>query len=280
MKIDDTKIHLTFSNDDIRIIEENPGVYLNTIVKYKNVNVYFDENGLMHRDDGPAIEPIDDGYFGMWCQHGKAHREDGPAITGIDSGIDIHCLNGRMFVNEETVHRVKAITSLDVDKQLYKVINGNDIDEYQIYSKNGKYHRPDKPAYVKYRNGKAIRIEWWYEGNRMNTVGGPIILEVDKNEWVNVEWNNRIKEPYIIYAQTLDNYYYLKYKTERPDHKLDGPISVLYDPISKKKIYPTYAIDGEIIHTTTGEDYDEYEVAFKIKSREYKLKHFLDETQN
>jgi hypothetical protein len=39
---------------------------------------YKDENGLYHREDGPAIEHAN-GYK-AWYWHGEYHREDGPAI--------------------------------------------------------------------------------------------------------------------------------------------------------------------------------------------------------
>ena len=41
---------------------------------------YYDEDGLPHRDDGPAV--IDDDGTEIWYQHGTFHREDGPAVHG------------------------------------------------------------------------------------------------------------------------------------------------------------------------------------------------------
>lgn len=37
------------------------------------------KGGILHRDDGPAIEYFDGGY--TYYKHGKIHRTDGPAAT-------------------------------------------------------------------------------------------------------------------------------------------------------------------------------------------------------
>ena len=38
--------------------------------------------GLLHRDDGPAIEYVDGSKW--WCRNGKLHREDGPAVERVN----------------------------------------------------------------------------------------------------------------------------------------------------------------------------------------------------
>ena len=48
-----------------------------------NGNVKFtNENGLFHREDGPAIEYTDGTK--KWLINGMYHREDGPAIEWSD----------------------------------------------------------------------------------------------------------------------------------------------------------------------------------------------------
>jgi hypothetical protein len=39
-------------------------------------------NGIPHREDGPAVEYVDGTKF--WYKNGKYHREDGPAIEWSD----------------------------------------------------------------------------------------------------------------------------------------------------------------------------------------------------
>ena len=69
-------------------------------------------NGLLHREDGPAIE-----YFNgtkYWCKNGKLHREDGPAIEYI-TGETEWCLNGKYygydndFTNESWIKFIKTL---------------------------------------------------------------------------------------------------------------------------------------------------------------------------
>jgi len=47
---------------------------------------WHNKNGLLHREDGPAIERPDTygGAFKAWYRNGKQHREDGPAYEGAD----------------------------------------------------------------------------------------------------------------------------------------------------------------------------------------------------
>ena len=49
----------------------------------KGRQVYVDDEGYLHKEDGPAI---DGKYNDYWYNHGYIHRDDGPAIvTNIDS---------------------------------------------------------------------------------------------------------------------------------------------------------------------------------------------------
>lgn len=45
---------------------------------FENRIEYHNEEGYLHREDGPAIQSID-GFEEEWCLNGKIHREDGPA---------------------------------------------------------------------------------------------------------------------------------------------------------------------------------------------------------
>lgn len=49
-------------------------------------------NGILHREDGPAIEWYDETK--EWCQNGLLHREDGPAIERYN-GDKEWFLNGK-----------------------------------------------------------------------------------------------------------------------------------------------------------------------------------------
>jgi hypothetical protein len=58
------------------------------------VNKYWNVNGLLHRENGPAIE-LADGYK-EWQKHGKCHREDGPAKI-FPNGLKEYYLNDKYY---------------------------------------------------------------------------------------------------------------------------------------------------------------------------------------
>jgi hypothetical protein len=47
---------------------------------------WFNSQGQLHRENGPAIEYADGSR--VWCQNGKVHRVDGPAIEYGDGSVE------------------------------------------------------------------------------------------------------------------------------------------------------------------------------------------------
>tara|TARA_B110000503_G_C6875204_1_gene300348 strand:+ start:85 stop:342 length:258 start_codon:yes stop_codon:yes gene_type:complete len=73
------------------------------IVKYFSGSTYHYLNGLLHREDGPAIE-FSNGDK-SWYLNGERHREDGPAIelfyghkVWYYKGKHIYCKNNQEFL--------------------------------------------------------------------------------------------------------------------------------------------------------------------------------------
>jgi hypothetical protein len=64
------------------------------MTKHKN------ENGELHRVDGPAIEWANGSR--EWWVEGKLHRTDGPAVVYITHGSRAWYLNGK-FIKKERV---------------------------------------------------------------------------------------------------------------------------------------------------------------------------------
>lgn len=54
--------------------------------------IWQNDEGLFHREDGPALEYTDSGK--AWWQNGRLHREDGPAIE-FPNGHKEWWLHGR-----------------------------------------------------------------------------------------------------------------------------------------------------------------------------------------
>jgi len=79
-------------------------------------------NGLLHREDGPAIECADG--CKEWRLNGKRHRIDGPAVIYAD-GSKTWYLDGKR-------HRIDgpAVEYLDGDKMWY--LNGKQVTEMEV----------------------------------------------------------------------------------------------------------------------------------------------------
>lgn len=56
--------------------------------------VYRDENGELHREDGPAVIGV--GGHEAWMRHGYRHREDGPAIVDPREGYREWWVDGEL----------------------------------------------------------------------------------------------------------------------------------------------------------------------------------------
>ena len=63
----------------------------NPVVDKYGIRRWFDEEGKLHREDGPAV--IFCGFVKEWYLHGKLHREDGPAVIYADGTVE-YWLNG------------------------------------------------------------------------------------------------------------------------------------------------------------------------------------------
>ena len=57
------------------------------------------ENGLLHREDGPAV--IYSNGHKFWYKNGKLHREDGPAIVAWNGSKQWWMNGGYFFTKEE-----------------------------------------------------------------------------------------------------------------------------------------------------------------------------------
>ena len=101
--------------------------------------IYY-KNGLLHREDGPAIEYADGSE--EWYINGERHREDGPAAEWAYGGKQWY-LNG-------VLHREDgpAFEWADGEKQWYL---------------NGLLHREDGPA-IEYADG---RKQWYLNAEQL-----------------------------------------------------------------------------------------------------------------
>ena len=71
---------------------------------------YYDENGLPHREAGPAV--IGTRGAEVWFHHGKLHREDGPALTTA-WGVNQWYLHGEE-VSEDVIKLLAFVHGKDL----------------------------------------------------------------------------------------------------------------------------------------------------------------------
>ena len=75
---------------------------------------YQNDQGQLHREDGPALETLDGMRY--WCRNGKWHREDGPAIDYGDGQKSWYVDGKPMTKNEfnayvHSLFRLSAVLS-------------------------------------------------------------------------------------------------------------------------------------------------------------------------
>ena len=144
--------------------------------------IYHLQNGLRHRDDGPAIEWTNGDK--QWYRNGQLHRDDGPAIEYV-SGHKQWYRNGQLHRDDGP-----AIEYVNGDKEWYRNglrhrEDGPAIEQAggnKEWYRNGQLHRDDGPA-IEYANGSK---EWWRDG-KLHREDGPAIEWANGNkEW----WQN------------------------------------------------------------------------------------------
>jgi hypothetical protein len=120
--------------------DEPKACYLNGEIVDDDGSRRWYKDGLLHREDGPAVElPNGDKE---WCQFGQYHRVDGPAVER-QSGYEAWYQFGLL-------HRANgpAVTFADYSAQWYRL---------------GVLHRLEGPA-IDDINGKS---EWYINGRRL-----------------------------------------------------------------------------------------------------------------
>jgi hypothetical protein len=102
---------------------------------------WHDDDGLLHRDDGPAMESR---ISREWYCHGKRHRIGGPA--NITSGKEEWWVNGEL-------HRE--------DGPAISCADGS-----QRWIQHGRMHRIDGPAWMEYSGEQR----WYFQGQQVRSV--------------------------------------------------------------------------------------------------------------
>jgi hypothetical protein len=92
------------------------------IKKYGNKYWYLD--GKLHREDGPAIECVNESKY--WYQNDVLHREDGPAIEYTDGYTDctkLWYLNGKQITEEEFITRTNDKLLKETVREFFRMLD-------------------------------------------------------------------------------------------------------------------------------------------------------------
>lgn len=119
------------------------------------------ENGLLNRNDGPAITlRRPDGFYReeYWLS-GIPHREDGPALTQRDADGLTH----EEYYHQGKLHR-------EAPAAIERLADGTVI--YEAYWRHGERHRDNGPALVKHTlDGSSLqREEYWLNGQQVDSL--------------------------------------------------------------------------------------------------------------
>ena len=128
---------------------------------YKNAECYYDEDGLLHRDDGPAVINSETKTV-LWFKHGLLHRDNGPAKISIAP----YTAGSEKWFQNGVLHRdgAPAIEQSDGTKKWFS---------------HGKIHRLDGPA-IEYADGGK---EYWIDGSP-HREDGPAVDKPNLQMWI------------------------------------------------------------------------------------------------
>ena len=159
--------------------------------------LWYDADGQLHRDGGPAIEGPD-GHQ-EWYQHGKPHRDGGPAIEG-PGGSTFWYQHGQL-------HRDggPAVEWADGTKEWYQ---------------HGQIHRDGGPA-VEWADGTKL----WYQHDKLHRDDGPAVEHADgTKEWYQHDKLHRDDGPAVEHADGTK-----EWRQHGQLHRDDGPAAEYAD---------------------------------------------------
>lgn len=119
--------------------------------------VYHDDEGRLHRDDGPALIKPNGSH--EWYQHGLLHRVGGPAAEYKDM---------RCWYQNGKLHRIGG--------PALEGLGGINAGRREWYV-NGRLHRTGGPAVEL----DGVRVEYHVAG-LLHRVGGPAVVHADGRE--------------------------------------------------------------------------------------------------
>ena len=87
---------------------------------YSDRSEWYNDDGELHREDGPAVETSDGNKY--WYKNKELHREDGPAVE-FEDGSTEWWLNGQQLPEEEFNQQMNSCDGkpIVIDGKEYKL---------------------------------------------------------------------------------------------------------------------------------------------------------------
>ena len=111
---DALKYHIEDDCHGNRFYYDNAGLLHRTdgpAVEYSNGDKVWYQNGQLHRTDGPAIDRAS-GHK-EWWQNDQCHRTDGPAVV-FEDGDKRWCINGKYLTEAEFLAATRPVVEMTV----------------------------------------------------------------------------------------------------------------------------------------------------------------------
>lgn len=234
-------------------------------IKPKSIK-YRDSDGVLHREEGPALTRPDGSK--EWWIHGKKHRVGGPAVENANGTKE-------WFINGKN-HRIDGPAVL--------MASGDELWYFE-----GKLHREDGPA-VKLVDGSTK----WYRMGNLHRENGPA---VEKKSSVNgaiirlwywegkgasereVKWRVRARQLELYPPRTGIELEHL-YTVNGILHNTNGPARIWYDGTQEWfQNGQRHRLDGPAVMLPSGEEYY-YLLGHLYSKDDFTLKIKSNETKN
>lgn len=171
-------------------------------------------NGIIHRDDGPAI--VDEtASLEAWYQYGRRHRDNNePAV--ISPNLQEWWYAGNYHRDDGPAHMHRQLST-----------NGF-MRVYDQWYSGGLLHRNDGPAIVRIDSENQLFQEWYHAG-RLHRFDGPAVENWENKELVEYKWFlygklHRVGGPAYHYRSMFNfNLQNTDWYQDGKLHRLDGP---------------------------------------------------------
>lgn len=222
----------------------------------RNGDQFWYQNGVIHRNKGPAAITK---HGKIWAANGERHRLDGPAVEWTNGGTEWWVGNERIPVNSqedfETWLELDAkskelprqdVLNLEKFKSFVEATKEKGTPDHispngiRTWKRKGMYHRLDGPA-IQHKDG----TEYWYVNGMHHRLDGPAIrLKMGDglvDQWYVNNQRHRDGGPAIVWPDGSEEWY-----QNDLNHRIGGPAVTYVSTYGSKDGRKVWYVDGAI----------------------------------